>query len=217
MIQYSQHRAILLLTVTAIVCLGCRGESIVSTDAGAGEHAVAAGAYTDDPLKFGRADGAVTVPFKATFFTTGVLMPDEERCGAAPPFLLNTQDGDGQATHLGNFSIHITFCVDVTDLLNDPGDDGEPLTEGESVPYFDGIGTFTAANGDLLRFTIAGAVLPSDHPDYDFEFADPFEFTGGTGRFQGATGMGVTNSFVDFEAGRTDHQWSGMLTLQKGM
>lgn len=31
-------------------------------------------------------------------------------------------------------------------------------------------------------------VLPSDHPDCDFEFTDSFEITGGTGRFEGAAG-----------------------------
>lgn len=160
-------------------------------------------------MALGRDNGGVTVPFKAAFFTDLVALMPDESCGA-PPRLLNIQEGFGQSTHLGRFTVRITFCVDVTDIL-----DGA-LTDGESLPYDSGEGTLIAANGDRLFITIAGAVLPSDHPDFDFEFADPFQFTGGTGRFAGAGGSGMTNSLVDFQAARTHHHWSGSLTLPRG-
>lgn len=170
--------------------------------------APAIAAPDDAYSSLGRANGTVTVPFSARFFTVGAgLLPDES-CGPFP-VLLNTQEGYGEATHLGRFSVRITFCMDVTDIL-----DGE-LTEGESLPYWNGVGTMTAANGDELFFTIAGAVVPSDHPDFDFEFSDPFHFAGGTGRFSGATGGGVTNSLV-VQGVRTQHVWPGSLTLPRG-
>ena len=159
----------------------------------------------------GRTNGAVTVPFEASFFTDLVSLAPDPSCGA--PMLLNTQQGFGEATHLGRFSVLITFCVDPSDLL----DDGQ-LSPGESLPYENGVGTLVAANGDELFITIAGAVLPSDHPDFDFEFSDPFQIVGGTGRFDGAAGGGVTNSLVDFQSqpSRTVHDWSGTLVVQRG-
>jgi hypothetical protein len=98
--------------------------------------------------------------------------------------------------------------VDVTDVLDDAN-----LTAGESLPYDNGFGILTAANGDVLYLEISGAVLPTDHPNYDFEFKDPFHFTGGTGRFAGASGEGMTDSFVDRSDDRTDHEWIGTLVL----
>jgi hypothetical protein len=158
-----------------------------------------------------RVNGAVATPFKAAFFT-GLAAPlaPHESCGD-PPRLFNIQEGFGEATKLGRFSIRITFCIDATDIL----DDGR-LTEGESLPYDNGAGTLIAANGDELHITISGAVLPSDHPDFDFEFMDPFQISGGSGRFEGATGNGMTNSLVDFQAARTQHKWSGTLVLPRG-
>lgn len=154
----------------------------------------------------------VTVPFKSHFFTDQMSLVPDPVCGA-PPRLFNVQEGIGEATHLGRFSIRITFCIDATDLL----DDGQ-LTEGESAPYDGGVGVLTAANGDELYITIAGAVVPSDHPDFDFEFDDPYAITGGTGRFAGATGSGTSNSFVSraVQPTRTTHNWTGSLTFMPG-
>ena len=153
---------------------------------------------------------AVALPFEADFFTSGEGLAPDPACGD-PPRLLNTQVGEGHATHLGWFSIRITFCMDVTDVL----DDGR-LTEGESLPYDNGIGTLVAANGDELHMEISGSVVPSADPAFDFEFHDPFRFTGGTGRFTGASGEGTSDSFVVQAEDRTTHEWSGMLVLPRG-
>lgn len=208
MILNNKLEMILLIVIAALIIPGCTDGSIVSTEAAPGE--LAATADGNAPQKMGRTGGAVTVPFKASFFTEG---PENEMpvhvCSASHPAPI-LQLGDGQATHLGKFSTRITFCADPTDVAGG-------LEEGESIPYVDGVGTFTAANGDELWFTIAGEILPSDHPDFDFEFADPFEFNGGTGRFAGASGGGVTSSFVNFQIDRTEHYWSGELILHPGI
>jgi hypothetical protein len=154
-------------------------------------------------------DGNVSKPFRASLFTGIAGLAPDPACGD-PPRFLNTQVGEGEATHLGRFSVVITFCIDATDVL----DDGQ-LTEGESLPYDQGVGTLIAANGDELYLSISGAVLPSDHPDFDFEFHDPFSFTGGTGRFEGATGGGSTDSYVDQAADRTEHDWTGRLVIHQ--
>lgn len=161
----------------------------------------------DAALLVTTSDVQVAVPFKSHFYTDQMSLVPDESCGA-PPRLLNTQVGEGEATHLGRFSIRITFCLDATDIL----DDGQ-LTEGESLPYDDGVGTLIAANGDELHIAIAGAVVPSNAPGFDFEFDDPFTFTGGTGRFADASGGGTTNSFVSrqVQPTRTTHGWSGTL------
>lgn len=155
----------------------------------------------------GREGGMVATPFQARFFTDQTFIGPDAAC-ELPRFFV-VQEGSGEATHLGRFDIRITFCIDPTDIL----DDGT-LTEGESAPYDDGVGTLTAANGDQLHILIAGAVVPTDEPGYSFEFNDPFSFDGGTGRFAGAAGGGITNSFVDRTVvpTRTTHVWTGTLS-----
>ncbi len=152
---------------------------------------------------------AVHLPFRARAVTTPESLAPDERCGD-PPRFLNTQVGEGRALFLGRFTVRFEFCVDATDLL----DDGM-LTEGESIPYDDGIGVIVAANGDELHLTTEGAVLPSDHPDYDFEFQDRLVFDGGTGRFEGARGVAISESYVVQDPERTDHIWRGRLILER--
>lgn len=174
----------------------------------------------DTALKMGRDNGTVTVPFKAEFFTERVSLTSDQKCAPPPdsrnrrriPLLFrSTQKGSGEATHLGRFSTTVTFCINLADLL----DDGQ-LTEGESLPYGPSEGALVAANGDELWVVSSGEVVPSDHPDFDLEFTNPFEFTGGTGRFEGASGGGLQQGFVDQQASRTRHQWSGTLTVRRG-
>ncbi|HMB94097.1 MAG TPA: hypothetical protein VKP65_24830 [Rhodothermales bacterium] len=159
---------------------------------------------------WGRSNGAVTLPLKAVFFSDETGFTPDPTCGVAPPYFRVTQEGFGEATHLGRFTFYATFCVDATDVL-----DGM-LTAGESIPYFDGFGTLTAANGDELWIELAGEILPVDDPVFEYQFSDPFDVVGGTGRFDGASGSGVTNSFVDTDISRTQHEWSGVLTLPRG-
>jgi hypothetical protein len=187
-------------------------EVIVSPDLTPGERGIA----TDAAKALGRSNGAVTLPFEANFFTEGQPQEPGYRgpCGDRPfpPYSPNIQAGYGEATHLGRFSGYGEFCGDGTDFL----DDGM-LTEGESLPYDNGFFTFTAANGDELWIEVAGAVLLSDRPGYDLEFFDPFQIVGGTGRFEGASGSGVTRSFVVAAEDHVEHVWAGTITLQPGL
>ncbi len=150
-------------------------------------------------------EGVVTVPFSARFYTdiAGFVQDD---CG--PGIGLNTQQGEGKATHLGKFTTTMTFCFNT----NPPPAFGEYY----GIPGPEN-GRFVAANGDELWFTIpSGRVVPFVVPDpvYWAFFKDPFVFTGGTGRFVGATGGGHTNSLVEIARVRTDHEWTGTLTLR---
>ena len=154
----------------------------------------------------------IVIPFEGSFFTTpkGNPMPDQ-RCAA--PALLDTQKGHGKAIHLGPFSFNSTFCIDLSDLLPPLGGDGK-LTEGEALPFYGSVTTFTFANGDKLYARGNSAVLPTDKADYNAEFSNPFVFVGGTGRFKNAKGGGTTTSLVTFGVG-TDHEFSGVIVLSK--
>jgi hypothetical protein len=202
MTDQSSNRLALIGGVLALAFAACDAPPV-------GPELDAATVSTTD-ARLGHSNATVSIPFRADMFTVLDGMIPDPLCGDFPR-LLNTQVGEGEATHLGQFSVIITFCVDVTDVL----DDGT-LTGDESLPYDNGFGILTAANGDELYIEISGAVLPSDQPGYNLEFRDTFRFTGGAGRFVGATGEGMTESFVDQSADRTDHLWLGTLVMPVG-
>lgn len=84
----------------------------------------------------------------------------------------------------------------------------------EPLPHSNGFFTLTAANGDELWIETSGIVVPSEDPNYAFEFSDPCEFAGAPGRFEGASGTGICIGKVG--DGRVEHFWSGELTLPRG-
>lgn len=157
---------------------------------------------------------SVSVPFKAKFYTERKYDESGEGfCSEDPYFGFNKQVGKGNATHLGKFTTVMRFCQ-------------------SGFNYKNGEGIFVAANGDELYFHVpapdeVGEVVlypsPSPNPPYEAYFMDPFSFNGGTGRFEGATGGGYTDSFVNLfdDDGnfilehRTDHKWTGTLILPK--
>ena len=152
--------------------------------------------------------GQRSIPFKSDFYTVRNY-DSTGTCSEDPYTSFNYQVGEGNGTHLGSFTTTMTFCVDFN-----------------SFTYKNGEGVFIAANGDELYFWIPspdsiGHIIPYVHPVYEFQFQDPFTFKGGTGRFEGASGGGYTNSFVDLfddngnfiPEHRTDHEWTGTLIL----
>lgn len=135
-----------------------------------------------------------TVDFEADFFTVLVSFEEDAGC-TAPRNFLNTQQGNGTASLVGDFTTQLTFCVN-------------PATfEYENVQ-----GSFVAENGDELFITGGGQVVPTNKEGYDLEFKDPFTIAGGTGRFEGAMGNGFTESYVNMTTGQTDHIWTGTIT-----
>ena len=151
------------------------------------------------------------LPFNISFFTVRSYENGPGACSEDPFLEYNLQLGEGNATHLGKFTATIWFC-------------------GSGFDYKNGEGVFVAGDGDELYFQIpaqgeVGHIVPYDDPFYEFSFQDPFTFTGGTGRFEGASGSGHTNSFVNLfdDQGdfipehQTDHQWKGTLVLPKNI
>ena len=170
----------------------------------------------DDPNLISDLNGhpevdARIMPFKANFYTIRSYDEGPGTCGEDPYLSYNLQIGEGNATHLGEFSTTMWFC-------------------GSGLDYKNGEGYFIAANGDELYFNVptAGEIghvlpLPYEDPLYEFYFKDPFTFIGGTGRFEGASGGGYTDSYVDLfddngdfiPEHKTDHKWVGTLILPK--
>ena len=104
------------------------------------------------------------VPFSASFGT-------EFTSEFVPPFYLRVfVTGEGNARHMGR-----TSAVTTDQLIN--------LQDGTGTATY----TLTAANNDTL--VVALSVLQSNIPG-GVSFEGDYTVTGGTGRFEGATGSG---------------------------
>jgi hypothetical protein len=81
----------------------------------------------------------------------------------------------------------------------------------QAFVFVDGWFTITGANGDSLVGDYSGFVLDLETGDYDLEWA----FTGGTGRFEGATGTGPTDGLANLVTGEAKFEFSGKVTVPK--
>lgn len=151
----------------------------------------------DDPV-------SVSIPFKADFSVWDKSDYTDVSCGGYPVLLL-TMEGKGTATHLGQLTTRMTFCCNV-----------------ETGYYYNTVGSFVASNGDELYILIPlGYIVPNEGEEseyYQTKFNDPIFFAGGTGRFEGATGSGMTRAYVHDGADewRTDFFTTGNIILTKG-
>jgi hypothetical protein len=100
--------------------------------------------------------------------------------------------GEGTATHLGSYSVGLSFCARAGGILTD------------------GRGTFVAANGDPLDFTFNGTSAFA--PPFTLNFTSYADFTGGSGRFDGATGQAVVTGSLDVRTGGGDGRWEGTIS-----
>lgn len=151
--------------------------------------------------------------FKATFFTEQDLTDPRLGVGTGNcedtsfPFF-NVQKGSGGFKRLGTFDAEITFCV-------------KPPQPGETeIDYKDGEGTLALADGHKIYIQIPTGVVKLIIPptEYQAEFQDIFYITGGTGPYENARGIGITNSKVQFfptGGDRTDHTWLGIMSLDE--
>ena len=68
--------------------------------------------------------------------------------------------------------------------------------------------------------SVEGAVLPGrldDHPEEVVSYwRDPFVILGGTGRFEDASGGGMTDDYNSSEDNNSHHHWVGTITMKKG-
>jgi hypothetical protein len=146
----------------------------------------------------------VTTPFEVDYVGNYTSVEVVAGCGDYPNMRI-VVDGTGTGTHVGKSTIHFDFCCQV-----------------ETGVYGFGVPTdyIVAANGDILFISCAGQVkegrLP-DHPDFVISYwRDPFVILGGTGRFKGATGGGMTDDYNSSRDPYSHHHWKGTITMVKG-
>ncbi len=145
----------------------------------------------------------VTMPFEADYSVWDHSDYTDNQCGGHPIYFL-TMIGEGEILHLGHMTTTMTFCVDVS-----------------TGYYYGTVGSFVFDNGDELFFEVPeGQIFPNIGDDADYyqtRFDDDMFFTGGTGRFQTATGDATSNAFVHDGADewRTDFFSEGTLMFRK--
>ena len=110
------------------------------------------------------------VPFKGTF--------DARDAGVVQfPTLLINGGGAGTASHIGRFTFTYTTKVDLTNALSS------------------GVIQLVAANGDVINGVSVGRGEPTDTPNLT-HVIQLVTITGGTGRFQGASGSFTSDALL---------------------
>lgn len=118
--------------------------------------------------------------------------PDPQ--GRCAPLLTVNVTGSGVATHLGRFTDEQSHCLN-------------PAT----LEFTEGFATFTSIRtGDQLFIPYWGVLAPTPDPTL-FKILGNTTFSGGTGRFEGATGQGIARGILNVATGET--QLVGISTL----
>lgn len=123
------------------------------------------------------ASAAPSRPFKASLDLTVTGIGRLEKCPGTPgvPGGGENLSGTGHATHLGAVQVGASHCVNAVQDVN--------------FYFFNGEMVLTAANGDIVRADYSG-FFTLVSPDV-YSFQGNYFIKDGTGRFQGATGMGA--------------------------
>jgi|tagenome__1003787_1003787.scaffolds.fasta_scaffold19468657_1 hypothetical protein len=136
----------------------------------------------------------IATPAMATAEPNGAVVPFHGiyrggyQAQVSPPNLIITAtSGDGYATHLGHFELTDRI---VAGLARGPVPDCP--VPGTTETY---TSTLTGANGDSI--TLAGTGHGCQRTPTTVLVKDAVTVTGGTGRFEGATGSITVRSFVD--------------------
>ena len=111
-----------------------------------------------------------------------------------PPTGTFVGSGEGQATHLGQFTYEFPHTVNLA----------------ASPPAGQGTYSFKAANGDSVEAEFTGFSMPVE-PGFVF-VVEAGNITGGTGRFAGATGEFTIMRLVDQVNGTTTGSFSGTIS-----
>jgi hypothetical protein len=138
------------------------------------------------------------VPFKVTG-----AGPTESFVIPVGPPVLSWKDSipTGDAPLLGQFTY-----VDHT--IVHLGVDGKP------VSCTDGIGAFSAANGDGVFLSFSGLIRPSSQAGL-LHSEGVYTITGGKGRFAGAAGSGVVTMEIDPAKNMVTASWDGTISRPK--
>ena len=184
---------VLLLSFVFLLFAGCSKLEIQPDPLNSGDESALKSAETKN----------VTMGFNIVF--TGIYdFSGDPICSDPVNMVRIINTGEGTGTHFGKLTHYFSFCVDVTD---------------NSYPNDHMMAYFEDENGDRLDVEVAGWVLPGrvpGMPNFAISyFKDPFNILGGTGRFEGATGGGVTNDYNSSKDPYSHHHWKGKITLVK--
>jgi hypothetical protein len=127
-------------------------------------------------------------------YTIGVA-PVEQRCG--PNALTIAFEGVGTATHLGRMTGTGSNCTEFT-------------LATESVGIWDGIATYTAADGSSVTVSYEGV---QQAPVAGVATASTTSvIVSGTGRFEGAQGSWTAFGTIDFTTGLVSDTFAGWIS-----
>ncbi|TFH49620.1 MAG: hypothetical protein E4G92_01575 [Bacteroidia bacterium] len=112
------------------------------------------------------------------------------------------QEGSGANAELGAFYIYLSCCWSLVDGLHN-------CTEGIITDAYGNTLSLVFKDGDN------GEIFTSDFPYDKTLICSEFEFTIGTGRFEGASGGGLINCDVKGTSNIMLHHWEVMLTLME--
>ncbi len=154
-----------------------------------------------DPLPVVQVD-TITFSIESKFmtsFTTGIIEKGGDTELKSPVCQLE-QVGSGADAELGAFDIYLSCCWSLAD-------GSHSCTEGY----------IKDSDGDILTFkcmdSTNGMVFTSDFPFDQTYLCSAFEFTGGTGRFTGASGNGLMQCDVKGASSSMQHNWEATMTL----
>ena len=104
---------------------------------------------------------------------------------------------------MGDIKVHFDFCG------NEPG------YYGNAYGYFvDESNDTLFISGDYGGRVIEGKT--EEHPSFITSYwKDDFKLIGGTGKYEDATGKGVTDDYNSSEDPNSHHHWKGTITMKK--
>src|SRR5262245_25747631 len=151
-------------------------------------------------------------PIKGECTTTIAFLPPgaEGQCAVFQPVPSAFIRIDGQCTisHLGRTDVtaiqQLVFLLDGSGMpVLGPG--GQPI-----VTSLNNCSTFTAANGDALAHSTSRVVVPAGPAEVSF--TGPMTFTGGTGRFAGASGSATFSGTASLATNTGAFSFEGTVT-----
>jgi hypothetical protein len=147
--------------VAVLALAGCQDAATTGPVVTQAELSLHRGPEAVQQLSLYEGSEAVQRLFKGSFAGT---MATGEQCGDQPWQVMLYVQGEGQATHLGETTLDLTACWDMSTY--------QPIGAVLAV--------YTAASGDELWMRVVGA--------YSMAGTD-YEVYGGTGRFEAAAGL----------------------------
>jgi hypothetical protein len=137
---------------------------------------------------------SVPLPFKA--HVTGFAGPAPS---GPPPWEMDIY-GSGVATHMGHVTVYQHHFV-------------VPTSDPTVLDFYDGTFFWTAANGDVLTGTYSGYLKMNQATGY-FEIHGQFVISGGTEKFEHATGGGVASGTQSPINGAADLWLDGIIIFR---